>query len=108
MTSKLPDNMQRQEATHEAEARQGGTTEMAHSGWELSSLCRDFVLDPSTVENLTSDHDSLFSTPEPDPEIGLQVVDSLPHEPAQTIAIGNEEHEEGKQYLFQQSIFSLN
>ena len=81
---------------------------MANGSEELSSLCRDFVLDPSTVENLTGDHDSLFSTPEPDPEISLEVMDGLPHEPAQRIALGNEEHGEGKQCHFQQSIFLLN
>ena len=75
---------------------------MTDGSWELSSLCRDFVLDPSTVEDSTGDRDSLFSTPEPDPEVSFGAGERLPHEPTQTIATGNEEHGERKSYQFQQ------
>ncbi|KAJ9608539.1 hypothetical protein H2200_007527 [Cladophialophora chaetospira] len=95
MTSILPGDMQRQEAQHKAGMDPNGFTEMTDGSWKLSSLCRDFVLDPSTIQNSIGDHDSLFSTPEPDPEINLEVRDSLPCVPAQEIAIGHDEHEEG-------------
>lgn len=97
-------DIQRREANHGAKAGQGGTTGIADSSWALLSLCRDFVLDPSTVENLTGDCDSLFSTPEPDPEASLGAGASLPPEPNQATATRNEEHEEGKQYHVQPSL----
>ena len=85
-------------------ASHGGTTEIA-DGSGLSSLCRDFVLNQAATENMTDDHDSLFSTPEPDQEVSLGGGLGLPHEPDQATMTDIVEHGEGKQYDFQQSLF---
>ena len=85
----------------------GESIKLADGSLELSSLCRDFVLDPSTVEDLTGDRDSLFSTPEPDPEFNSDAGDSPHYESAETITTSNGGRTEGKHYYSQQIPFYL-
>jgi hypothetical protein len=89
-TPTCPNDSQRPEAIQEPERRDAEAPSTATGDGELALLCRDFVLNPSTVENLAGDRDSLFSSPEP--EIG----DHWAYESALAAASEDEDHEQGE------------